>query len=268
LKTKPSKALAVKATKSSRTTAKTGKAPAAASTGKVVAVRNAKLVLQRKMVVAAASKASSGSDGTKSKKPVTTARGGTVTLVSSRNVKPVVAAGTPAIPVKAELLAVDLVPFIVGDKIVYPGHGVGEVEAIRSTSVGGSEQQFYNIKIIDTGMKVFVPVSQAATVGLRRIVDKKAVEKVYEILRSRDFKIDTQTWNRRFREYSQKIKTGSVFEIAMVMRDLWVLSGGKELSFGEKKMLDMAQNLLVAELALAKARPADKILGELKEIFA
>jgi CarD family transcriptional regulator len=268
LKTKPSKALAVKATKSSRSTAKTAKAPAAPATGKVVGVRNAKLVLQRKIAVAAASKASGGSDVGKAKKTITAARGATVTLVSSRQAKPVVTAVVPGVPVKAELVAAEVVPFIVGDKIVYPGHGVGEVEAIKSTSVGGSEQQFYNIKIIDTGMKVFVPVAQAATVGLRRIVDKKAVEKVYEILRSRDFKIDTQTWNRRFREYSQKIKTGSVFEIAMVMRDLWVLSGGKELSFGEKKMLDMAQNLLVAELALAKARPAEKILGELKEIFA
>jgi CarD family transcriptional regulator len=113
-----------------------------------------------------------------------------------------------------------------------------------------------------------VPVSQAESVGLRKVVDRKAVEKVYAILRTRTAKIDTQTWNRRFREYSTKIKTGSVFEIAEVLRDLSVLSGEKELSFGEKKMLDMAQSLLVAEIAIAKARTHEKVMGELQEIFA
>jgi CarD family transcriptional regulator len=100
------------------------------------------------------------------------------------------------------------------------------------------------------------------------VIDRRAIEKVYAILRSRDFKIDTQTWNRRFREYSQKIKTGSVFEIAEVMRDLSVLSIDKELSFGEKKMLDTAQSLLVSEIAIAKARTHDKVMGELRELFA
>jgi CarD family transcriptional regulator len=160
------------------------------------------------------------------------------------------------------------ISFKTGDKIVYPGHGVGEVEGIRTTSLGGQEHYIYNIKILDSGMKVMVPVSQAAAVGLRRIVDKREIERVFEILRDRDFKIDTQTWNRRFREYSQKIKTGSVYEIAIVLRDLSVLSADKELSFGEKKMLDMAEALLVSEIALAKARPADKVVGELRALFA
>ncbi len=159
------------------------------------------------------------------------------------------------------------VSFKLGDKIVYPGHGVGEIEGVRTTVVGGQEHHIYNIKILDSGMKVMVPVSQASAVGLRRIVDKKAIETVYDILRDRNFKIDTQTWNRRFREYSQKIKTGSVFEIAIVLRDLSVLSADKELSFGEKKMLDMAEALLVSEIAIAKARPHDKVAGELKSLF-
>jgi CarD family transcriptional regulator len=159
------------------------------------------------------------------------------------------------------------VNFKLGDKIVYPGHGVGEIEGVRTTVLGGEEHHIYNIKILDSGMKVMVPVSQAAAVGLRRIIDKKAIDTVYDILRDRNFKIDTQTWNRRFREYSQKIKTGSVFEIAVVLRDLSVLSSDKELSFGEKKMLDMAEALLVSEIAIAKARPHDKVAGELKSLF-
>ncbi len=162
---------------------------------------------------------------------------------------------------------VDSVVFKMGDKIVYPGHGVGEIEAVRTHVLGGQEHHIYNIKILDSGMKVMVPVSQASAVGLRRIIDKKAIDTVYDILKDRNFKIDTQTWNRRFREYSQKIKTGSVFEIAVVLRDLSVLSADKELSFGEKKMLDMAEALLVSEIAIAKARPHDKIAGELKSLF-
>ncbi len=160
------------------------------------------------------------------------------------------------------------ISFKTGDKIVYPGHGVGEVEGIRTTNLGGQDHHIYNIKILDSGMKVMVPVSQASAVGLRRIVDKREIERVFEILRDRDFKIDTQTWNRRFREYSQKIKTGSVYEIAIVLRDLSVLSADKELSFGEKKMLDMAEALLVSEIAIAKARPTDKVVGELRALFA
>ncbi len=158
--------------------------------------------------------------------------------------------------------------FKVGDKVVYPGHGVGEINTLKSRNIGGTDAQFFEITIVDTGMRIMVPVSQAESVGLRKVVDRKAVEKVYAILRTRTAKIDTQTWNRRFREYSTKIKTGSVFEIAEVLRDLSVLSGEKELSFGEKKMLDMAQSLLVAEIAIAKARTHEKVMGELQEIFA
>lgn len=116
-------------------------------------------------------------------------------------------------------------------------------------------------------MKILVPVAQAESVGLRKVVDKKTIDKVFTILKDRSLKIDTQTWNRRFREYSQKIKTGSVYEIAEVIRDLSVLSIDKELSFGEKKMLDTAQNLLASEIAVARSRPQDKVMGELRAMF-
>ncbi len=158
--------------------------------------------------------------------------------------------------------------FKIGDKVVYPGHGVGEISTIKSRNIAGTEQQFFEIHVLETGMRIMVPVAQSETVGLRKVIDKKAIDKVYAILKDRNFKVDTQTWNRRFREYSQKIKTGSVFEIAEVLRDLSVLGSGKELSFGEKKMLDMAQNLLVSEIAIAKSRPQERIIGELQEIFA
>jgi CarD family transcriptional regulator len=160
------------------------------------------------------------------------------------------------------------ISFKSGDKVVYPGHGVGEVNEVVSKKIAGTEQQFFDMTIIETGMKIMVPVAQAESVGLRRVVDRKAVDKVYKILKDRNFIIDSQTWNRRFREYSQKIRTGSVYEIAEVIRDLSVLSNDKELSFGEKKMLDTAQNLLATEIAIARARPQEKVMVELRDIFA
>jgi len=209
------------------------------------------------------------SEGTSSSSNVITARFGSDSVVAEKPIvaKPVLAVRQPVEKLAESLKPVEAINFKMGDKIVYPGHGVGEIEGVRTHVLGGQEHHIYNIKILDSGMKVMVPVSQASAVGLRRIIDKKAIDTVYDILRDRNFKIDTQTWNRRFREYSQKIKTGSVFEIAIVLRDLSVLSADKELSFGEKKMLDMAEALLVSEIAIAKARPHDKVAVELKSLF-
>lgn len=158
--------------------------------------------------------------------------------------------------------------FKVGEKVVYPAHGVGEVTSVITKEIAGTEAKLYEILILESQMKISVPIVQAEANGLRRVVDKKAIEKVYAILRDRNFTIDTQTWNRRYREYTEKIKTGSVYEIAKVLRDLSVLSGDKELSFGEKKMLDTAQTLLVSEIAIAKSRTQEKVITELKEIFS
>ena len=158
--------------------------------------------------------------------------------------------------------------FSVGDKAVYPVHGVSEVVAIENRDIGGSSISVYILKIVDSGLKIMVPVTNAGTVGLRELISAKEVKEVYEILKSRDVPRDTQTWNRRSREYMEKIKTGSVFEIAEVMRDLAVLRKTKELSFGERKMLDMARGLIVKELAHAKGVGEDKILAVIEVIFA
>jgi len=156
--------------------------------------------------------------------------------------------------------------FKMGDKVVYPAHGVGVVDSIQMRKVSNTEQKFYMISILETGMKIMVPVSQVKTVGLRKVVDEKTVEQVYTILKDRNITADTQTWNRRYRDYSQKIKTGSVLEIAKVIRDLSALKSDKELSFGERRMLDTAQGLLVKEISIAKARTEDAIRVELANI--
>ena len=158
--------------------------------------------------------------------------------------------------------------FTVGDKAVYPVHGVAEVVALESRDIGGSATNVYILKILETGLKIMVPTSNAGTVGLRDLITAKQVKEVLTILKSRDIPRDTQTWNRRYREYMEKIKTGSVFEIAEVMRDLSVLRATKDLSFGERKMLDTARNLLIKELAFAKGVGEDKIVAEVEAIFA
>jgi len=159
------------------------------------------------------------------------------------------------------------VSFRIGDKAVYPAHGVAEVTAIETKEISGQKQTFYMLQVMDTGMKLMVPTSKVATVGLRNVVGKAEVKEVYDILKSRDITVDGQTWNRRYREYMEKIKTGSVFEIAEVLRDLSLLKNDKELSFGERKMLDHARSLLVRELSVAKKQEHAKIEKELETIF-
>lgn len=164
--------------------------------------------------------------------------------------------------------------FEAGDKVVYPGHGVGILDEVVTKNVGGADHTFYGITILDSKhTKIMVPVSQAHMVGLRKIVSMQQMQEVFEILRRRSTKVDLkagngQTWNRRSRDYTLKLKTGSLLEIAEVTRELAVLSKSKELSFGERKMLESAQYLLVSELALVKDRSHEAILGELQELMS
>lgn len=143
-----------------------------------------------------------------------------------------------------------MVLFKVGDHAVYPGHGVGRIDKIEIKEILGSKHEFYSIIIQETGMRVMIPASNIKSVGLRPLINKDEAAQVVQILKDKNVKIDTQTWNRRYREYMEKIKTGSVVEIAAVLRDLYMLKVDKELSFGEKKMLETAKTLLVKELDL------------------
>ena len=123
-----------------------------------------------------------------------------------------------------------MVNFRIGDKAVYPAHGVAEVVGVETRNISGASHTFY-------------------------------------ILKTKTVAVDSTTWNRRYREYMEKIKTGSVFEIAAVLRDLYLLKYDKDLSFGERKMLDTARSLLVKELAIAKNVSENDIETDLKKIF-
>ena len=158
--------------------------------------------------------------------------------------------------------------FTIGDKAIYPAQGVTEITAIEDREVAGYKQRFYVLKVADTEKTIMVPVDRVTSVGLRQVIGSAQISEVYEILKERDVEIDTQTWNRRYRGYIEKIKTGSVFEVAQVLRDLYLLRNDKTLSFGERKMLDMAKRLLVQELSVAKNMAEGAIEEELEDIFA
>ena len=157
--------------------------------------------------------------------------------------------------------------FKVGDKAVYPAHGVAEVVAIERKEISGHEMTFYVLKILDNGMKVMIPTSNVKAVGMREIISSTEADEVFKILRKKEKVVESTTWNRRYREYMEKIKTGSLVEIASVLRDLCILRSDKELSFGERKMLDTARNLLVQELALAKGQDEAAVADELDALF-
>lgn len=158
--------------------------------------------------------------------------------------------------------------FKVGDLAVYPAHGVGVIERIETQEISGSSQDFYVMRILDNDMIIMIPTRNVNSVGLREIIQKKEVHKLYSILKKRDVPVDNQTWNRRYREYMDKIKTGSVYEVAEVYRDLLMLKIEKELSFGERKMLDTARSLLVKEISLAKQVAESQIERDLEKIFS
>ncbi len=157
--------------------------------------------------------------------------------------------------------------FKVGDNAVYPAHGVTVIRRIDERVVGGTKKQFYVLQVLDNEMTIMVPTDNAQAVGLRPIVGKKEITDVYKILKQKNVKVDNTTWNRRYRECMEKIRTGSVFEIAEVLRNLYVLKHNKDLSFGERKMLDTAKQLLVKELSIAKKTDEQSVEAELNEIF-
>ena len=157
--------------------------------------------------------------------------------------------------------------FAIGDKAVYPSQGVAEVAGIEQKEISGKIQRFYVLRVLETGLRILVPIDKADQVGLRKVAGHAEIEEVMEILRDKEVHIDRQTWNRRYRGFMEKIKSGSLFEVAEVFRDLYRLKGLKPLSFGERRMLDTAKGLIVQELSVARASDTQKVEQELEQIF-
>lgn len=156
--------------------------------------------------------------------------------------------------------------FKVGDKAVYPAHGVGVIKRIESRVIGGTNQDFYVLQILSSGATLMVPTSGCERAGMRGLISEGEIDNVYTILRSPG-KVSHTTWNRRFRDFNDKLRTGSVSDIAEVLRDLCSLRGDKDLSYGEKKMLDKALSMLVAEISAAAGRDSTEVQSELTQLI-
>jgi CarD family transcriptional regulator, regulator of rRNA transcription len=141
--------------------------------------------------------------------------------------------------------------FSIGDKVVYPNHGVGVIEQISSRTIGATVERFYLLKIKASSLKVMVPFHNVSSVGLRRVVRNGEIQKILGYLTDGECASNAD-WKYRFKENSEKMRTGSLLEVAAVLKSLLVLSQSKPLSFREKKMLERARYLLVSELAMAK----------------
>ena len=159
--------------------------------------------------------------------------------------------------------------FQVGDLAVYPAHGVGKIESIESRVVNGEKHDFYIMKVLENSMVIMIPTWNVDSVGLRDVIREKEIPKIYEVMqKDRESLADSQTWNRRYREYMDKIKTGSLYDVAEVFRDLYLLRLTKDLSFGERKLFDTATTLLLRELSTAKNTDEETILSEIESLFA
>jgi CarD family transcriptional regulator len=146
--------------------------------------------------------------------------------------------------------------FKVGDKVVYPAHGVGVIEDIQQCEMSGTRQSFYILKMCERDMTIMVPTSNSQKIGLRGVIAEEEVGKVLEVLKQRGSR-STEAWNRRSKQYMEVIKTGCVFEIAKIFRDLARLKRRKPLSFGEKRVFDCVRELIAEEISQARGISKD-----------
>jgi len=154
--------------------------------------------------------------------------------------------------------------FNVGDKIVYPMHGAGVIEAIEEKEILGSKQRYYVLKMPLNGMRVLIPTCNVEGIGIREVIPKNEVAKVIQLLSAYcpDVKLN---WNKRYRENMQKIKSGSVYEVAKVVKELMAREKQKGLSTGEKKMLNSARQILISELILSMECDENTIQAAIEE---
>ncbi|MHB1128145.1 MAG: CarD family transcriptional regulator [Bacillota bacterium] len=157
--------------------------------------------------------------------------------------------------------------FKVGDKVVYPMHGAGIIESIEEKEVLGEKRRYYIMRMPIGDMKVMVPMDNVDEIGLRQVVGEEAIQEVFKILQEKKTTMSTN-WNRRYRANMEKIKSGNIFEVAEVVRNLILRDREKGLSTGERKMLENARQILISELVLAKNSHGEEVELILEGVFA
>ncbi|MDD4951303.1 MAG: CarD family transcriptional regulator [Desulfovibrionaceae bacterium] len=159
--------------------------------------------------------------------------------------------------------------FRVNELVVYPSQGVGRVERIENQEIGGAVAEFYIVRILSNNVTLMVPVKNASNVGLRPVCSKRSGQHIFESLRDRsDFTGYTgQNWNRRYREYSEKLKSSDLADVAYVLKELFLIGKDKELSFGERRLLEQAMGLVSMELAYALSREQENVRTDIGAMF-
>ena len=152
--------------------------------------------------------------------------------------------------------------FKAGDRVVYPNHGIGIIEDVEQKEAGGLLCSFYCLRILANDTVVMIPTKNADTVGLRKTISRRDVTSLFEQLRNGRVKASA-SWKGRYKENSDRMRTGSIFEVAAVLKNLSTLSRSKSLSYREKRMLDKARQLVVSEVAEVQRAPAEKISAQI-----
>lgn len=153
--------------------------------------------------------------------------------------------------------------FLVGDRILYPMHGAGVIEKIEKRDVLGETREYYILNLVFGNMDVMIPVDKSDEIGVRPIIEKPEIEEVFGILKE-DASEMSNNWNRRYRENMDLLKTGDIFHVAVVVRNLVRVDRIKRLSTGEKKMLNNARQILESEITLASGEDAQKIKDKIE----
>ena len=162
---------------------------------------------------------------------------------------------------------VEYIEFELGDHVVYPHHGAGKVLKKEEMEVFGERREYLTIKILHNDMTVRVPTENAALAGLRRVIDEETVKKVLDVLRD-DVSEMPKNWNRRFKHNRDKIKTGDIYELAEVVRNLSLRESEKGLSTGEKQMFTRTKKILASELMYALDKDEEEAESYLDELLA
>ncbi|HMA59934.1 MAG TPA: CarD family transcriptional regulator [Halanaerobiales bacterium] len=153
-----------------------------------------------------------------------------------------------------------------GDKVVYPNHGAGTIVDIEVKEILGEEKKYYIMELPIGEMRVMIPVHKVEEIGIRDVIDEEEAENVFHLLKGEKSKM-SQNWNRRYRANMEKLKTGDIYEVVEVVRNLTIRDMEKGLSTGEKKMLSNARKILISELVLAKDMSEEVVVEKIDNIL-
>lgn len=156
--------------------------------------------------------------------------------------------------------------FSVGDKVVYPNHGAGTIVAVETKEILGEEKKYYIMKLPIGEMKVMIPIEKVEEIGIRNVISEEEADEVLGLLKGDKSKM-SQNWNRRFRANMEKLKTGDIYEVAEVVRNLTIRDHEKGLSTGEKKMLNNSRQILISELVLSKDMEEEEVEDLISDVF-